>query len=159
MEIRKAEYKDCARLQELLHQVLEIHARIRPDVFVSGTTKYSVAELEEILKDEKRPVYVAVDESDSVMGYSFCVIKEPPAKDLFVPVRIMFIDDLCVDEAFRGRHVGEALFEHVKEEAKRLGCYEITLNVWRGNEGAERFYEKMGMETKERQMEFILDRI
>ena len=29
-------------------------------------------------------------------------------------------------------------------EAKRLGCYEVTLNVWAGNTSAEKFYEKMG---------------
>ena len=39
---------------------------------------------------------------------------------------------------------------------KRMGCYEVTLNVWAGNTSAEKFYEKMGMKTKERQMEYIL---
>lgn len=48
------------------------------------------------------------------------------------------------------------MFEYVKEEAIRLGCYEVTLNVWSGNTSAEKFYEKMGMKTKERQMEYIL---
>lgn len=32
-------------------------------------------------------------------------------------------------------------------EAKRLGCYEVTLNVWAGNTSAEKFYEK-GIESK-----------
>lgn len=48
------------------------------------------------------------------------------------------------------------MFVHVKEEAKRLGCYEVTLNVWAGNTSAEKFYEKMGLKTKEQQMEYIL---
>ena len=34
--------------------------------------------------------------------------------------------------------------------------YEVTLNVWSGNTSAENFYEKMGLKTKERQMEYIL---
>ena len=45
---------------------------------------------------------------------------------------------------------------YVKQQAKELGCYEVTLNVWAGNTPAEHFYEKMGMKTKERQMEYIL---
>ena len=57
----------------------------------------------------------------------------------------------------RGQHIGERLFEYVKNEAKRMGCYEVTLNVWAGNTSAEKFYEKMGMKTKERQMEYILE--
>ena len=73
-----------------------------------------------------------------------------------VPFNSLFIDDLCVDQGLRGQHIGESLFEFVKAEAKRLGCYEVTLNVWAGNASAERFYEKMGMKTKERQMEYIL---
>ena len=40
-----------------------------------------------------------------------------------------------------------------------MGCYEVTLNVWEGNTSAEKFYEKMGMKTKERQMEYILQQV
>ena len=65
-------------------------------------------------------------------------------------------DDLCVDQQARGQHIGESLFEYVKQQAKEQGCYEVTLNVWAGNTSAEHFYEKMGMKTKERQMEYIL---
>ena len=72
------------------------------------------------------------------------------------PFKALFIDDLCVDKQARGQHIGESLFEYVKQQAKKLGCYEVTLNVWAGNTSAERFYEKMGMKTKERQMEYIL---
>ena len=41
-------------------------------------------------------------------------------------------------------------------EAKKLGCYELTLNVWEGNDGALAFYKAMGMKPKETQMEYIL---
>ena len=93
--IRDAKEKDIPRILELLKQVLQIHADIRPDI-------------------------------------------------------------LCIDQEARGQHIGESLFEYVKNEAKQLGCYEVTLNVWTGNTSAEKFYEKMGMRTKERQMEYIL---
>ena len=156
MNIRKAENKDISRLTELLQQVLELHAKIRPDVFIPGTTKYTQDELEGIIKDDMSPIYVAVSDDDTVLGYAFCQIKEQPFSNNMVPFKSMFIDDLCVDESRRGQHVGEALFEYVKDRARELGCYEVTLNVWAGNESAEHFYEKMGMKTKERQMEYIL---
>ena len=154
--IRRAKKSDIPRLIVLLQDVLEIHAAIRPDVFISGTTKYTQEELEELIVDNQRPIYVAVDETDFVLGYAFCVLKEQPFSNNMVPFKSLFIDDLCVDSACRGQHIGEELFEHVKSEAKKLGCYEVTLNVWTGNDGAEHFYEKMGMKTKERQMEYIL---
>ena len=156
MIIRKAEEKDIPRITELLEQVLQIHADIRPDIFIPGTTKYMVDELTELLKNEEKPIYVAVNEADSCVGYAFCQLQEQPFSNNMVPFKSLFIDDLCVDQQARGQHIGESLFEYVKSEAKFMGCYEVTLNVWSGNTSAERFYEKMGMKTKERQMEYIL---
>ena len=52
MRIRKAEEKGIPRIMELLGQVLEIHADIRPDFFIPGITKYTVTELAELLKQE-----------------------------------------------------------------------------------------------------------
>jgi hypothetical protein len=41
MTIRLAQEKDIPKIIDLLQQVLEVHAKIRPDIFISGTTKYS----------------------------------------------------------------------------------------------------------------------
>jgi len=70
MNIRKAEEKDIPRLLALLGQVLQIHAEIRPDIFIPGTTKYTVCELAELLKQEDKPIYVAVNEEDVCMRRS-----------------------------------------------------------------------------------------
>ena len=153
MTIRKAQEKDISRIIELLGQVLQIHAEIRPDIFIPDTTKYTEQELAALLKDEKKPIYVAVNEEDVCMGYAFCQMKEQPFSNNMVQFQSLFIDDLCVDRFARGQHIGESLFDYVKQEAKRMGCYEVTLNVWAGNTSAEKFYEKMGMKTKERQLE------
>lgn len=154
--IRKAEERDIPRIIELLGQVLQIHADIRPDIFIPGTTKYTVDELKALLKNKENPIYVAVNKADVCVGYAFCQLREQPFSNNMVPFKSLFIDDLCVDQQERGQHIGESLFNYVKNEAKRLGCYEVTLNVWTGNTSAEKFYEKMGMKTKERQMEYIL---
>ena len=156
MTIRKAQEKDISRIIELLGQVLQIHAEIRPDIFIPDNTKYTEQELAALLKDEKKPIYVAVNEEDVCMGYAFCQMKEQPFSNNMVQFQSLFIDDLCVDRFARGQHIGESLFDYVKQEAKRMGCYEVTLNVWAGNTSAEKFYEKMGMKTKERQLEYIL---
>ena len=156
MNIRRAEKKDIPQIIELLGQVLQIHADIIPDIFIPGTTKYTNDELEQMIKDEMKPIYVAVNENDMCVGYAFCQLKEQPFSNNMVQFKSLFIDDLCVDKSTRGQHIGEQLFEYVKSEAKRMGCYEVTLNVWAGNTSAEKFYEKMGLKTKERQLEYIL---
>lgn len=156
MNIREAVKKDIPKINNLLSQVLEIHAKIRPDIFISGTTKYAEEELENLIEGEETIIYVAVNEEDEVIGYAFCMLKEQPFSTNMVPFHSMYIDDLCVDQTARGLHVGQALFEYVKQEAKKRGCYEITLNVWEGNSSAKHFYEKMGLTPQKTQMEFIL---
>ena len=156
MNIRRATREDTGAVLRLLSQVLEIHAKIRPDIFVPGTTKYTVRELSAIFGDENSPVYVAVNDDGCVIGYVFCVIREPPFANTMLPRRTLFIDDFCVDESCRGQRIGEALFRFVLDEAGRLGCTDVTLNVWEGNDAARRFYEKMGMKPRETQMELSL---
>ena len=156
MTIRIAAEKDIPRVLALLSQVLEIHAAIRPDIFIPGTTKYTREDLLALFADAQTPVYVAVDDDDRVMGYAFCALREPPAKDNVVPFRTLYVDDLCVDEACRGQGIGRALFDFVLQEARRRGCYEVTLCVWEGNDSARRFYDCMGMKPKETVMEYVL---
>ena len=82
MNIRRAGEKDIPRLIELLQQVLDIHAKIRPDIFISGTTKYTDDELLQMILDDTNPIYVAVDEKDLCMGYAFCQLRELHTKTI-----------------------------------------------------------------------------
>lgn len=154
IEIRKAEPRDIPRIMDLLSQVLEVHAAGRPDLFKSGTTKYAPAELEEIITDAERPIFVG-EHDGVVQGYAFCVFQRH--NDRNTPeFTTLYIDDLCVDENARGMHVGRALYEHVLKFAKESGCYNVTLNVWACNESAMRFYEKCGLSVQKIGMEKIL---
>lgn len=153
--VRRAQKKDADKTIKLLSEVLELHAKLRPDIFISGRTKYTREELNGIFSNDETPVFVAVDDNDEVAGYAFCVMKQPPFSTNMKPVMTLYIDDLCVDENVRGQHVGTILFDHVKKYAKEQGCYDVTLNVWEGNNARE-FYDKMGMFVKETQMEIIL---
>lgn len=155
IEIRRAEKKDIARISELLSQVLEIHAALRPDIFISGTTKYTEEELCGIISNDETPVFVA-DDDGNVVGYAFCVMKRQPFSTNMKDFKSVYIDDLCVDENCRGKHVGSLLFDYVMDFAKKNGCYDVTLNVWEGNDSARSFYEKKGMFVKETQMEILV---
>ena len=157
MKIRRAEEKDIPAVEKLLNEVLEIHADIRPDIFIAGASKYTPEELKKMFADENDLIYVAVDDRDEVLGYAFCCKESRPFSHNMVQFTSLFLDDLCVDARARGMHVGQKLFEHVKQEARKLGCYEVTLNVWQGNDSAIAFYQKMGLKVQEMRMEYILD--
>lgn len=152
--IRRAEKKDIPQIEKLLYQVNNIHAEGRPDLFKKDYKKYTEQELEEILLQEERPVFAAMD-GDTVLGYVFCVLRQPQG-DNMQPIRTLYIDDLCVDENNRGRHVGKQLYDYVLQYAKTIGCYNVTLNVWECNESARRFYDKCGLRVQKTGMEIIL---
>ncbi|MDD5859712.1 MAG: GNAT family N-acetyltransferase [Eubacteriales bacterium] len=152
--VRHAEMRDIPAIERLLGEVLEIHAGLRPDLFISGTTKYTREELGAILENEKTPVFVAADEADRVLGYVFFVLQDAPKSPNMRPVRSIYIDDLCVDETARGQHVGRTLLDFVKHYAKEHGFYAVTLHVWEGNDRARAFYEKNGMKVRETTMEY-----
>ncbi len=155
IEVRRAAAGDVAGVHELLSQVLEVHAAGRPDLFKSGTRKYSDEELLAIFADDARPVFVAVD-GDEVVGHAFCVVEDFRAQVNFQDIMTLYIDDICVDEKHRGQHVATTLYQHVIAFAREQGFYNVTLNVWSLNPGAQAFYEAMGMKPYKIGMETIL---
>lgn len=156
MKIRRAGMEDIPGLDRLLEQVLKIHHQGRPDLFKDNTKKYSDKELLTILADDKRPIFVGIDEQGQVMGYAFCVFQQHLDDNILTDIKTLYIDDLCVDEHLRGQHIGRQLYEYVLAFAKEQGCYNVTLNVWACNESAKAFYEKCGLMPQKFGMEKIL---
>jgi len=153
--VRRANKNDIGRIIELLHQVDMVHHVIRPDLFKPNTTKYNEQELEALLEDDNKPVFV-FDNGKDVLGHAFCLITEVRGDKLLQDIKTLYIDDICVDEKARGKHVGKALYEFVLDYALSIGCNNITLNVWEGNDPALSFYRNMGMKVQKTTMEFIL---
>ena len=156
MIIRRAQEKDMPDILKLLSQVLEVHHKGRPDLFKGGVRKYTDSELAELIKDDSKPIFVGVDESERVLGYAFCVFIQHVNDNILTDIKTLYIDDLCVDEEIRGQHVGKQLYEYVLNFAKEQSCYNVTLNVWALNEGAMKFYEACGLKPQKVGMETIL---
>lgn len=153
--IRLAQIKDIPKIGDLLSQVDMVHHLGRPDIFKIGR-KYSDAELKILLQDGNRPILVAVDENNTVMGYCFCIFRQHIDDSVLTDIKTLYIDDLCVDENLRGRHIGKELYNAAVEFAKANGCYNLTLNVWSCNESAMKFYESCGLVPQKTSMEIIL---
>lgn len=153
--IRFAVDKDIPKIMDLLSQVCLVHHNGRPDIFNIGT-KYSAEQLTELLRDENRPILVSVDDNDNVMGYCFCIFQQHVGDNILTDIKTLYIDDLCVDENLRGKHIGRELYEAAVKFAKESGCYNLTLNVWSCNPTALKFYEKQGLVPQKIAMEKIL---
>ena len=155
--VRYACEKDIDKIEDLLSQVDLVHHNGRPDIFKIGK-KYSKEQLRELLKDETRPILVCADEEDQVMGYCFCMEQQYQNHSVMTDIKTLYIDDLCVDETLRGKHIGRVLFDAAVNLAKERNCYNITLNVWSCNPSAMRFYEAMGMLPQKIGMELLLEK-
>ena len=155
MEIRRARPADSADIMRLLLQVLTVHHEERPDLFKGNATKYTEKQLLEIIADDTRPIFVMAD-GEKVVGYAFCIFVQHKDDNILTDIKTLYIDDLCVDESARGRHIGQALYGHVVDFAKKEGCYNVTLNVWAENTAAMKFYEHCGLKPQKIGMEKIL---
>ncbi len=137
-------------------QVDLVHQHIRPDLFHGPSTKYSADELRALFGRTDSPVFVCTDADGRVLGHCFCQFQQHISHPVLTDIKTLYIDDLCVDENCRGRHIGKTLYDPVLAFARENGCYNLTLNVWAGNDAAQRFYERCGLRTQKTGMELIL---
>lgn len=156
MEIRRAKEQDMDGINKLLLQVCLVHHNGRPDLFKYGAKKYTDEELRAIIRDDKRPIFTAVGEDGTVLGYAFCIFQQQIGNNILTDIKTLYIDDLCVDEAIRGRHIGRKLYDHVLAYARENDCYNVTLNVWSCNEAAMKFYRSCGLKPQKVGMEILL---
>lgn len=154
--VRKAELRDLDAILRLLLQVAAVHHAGRPDLFKAGAAKYTRAELEALLQRPDAVILVEEAPDGAVRGHAFCFLEETANTTLMAPHRTLYIDDICVDAAARRQGVGRALYNSALAQARALGCYNVTLNVWSCNPGAAAFYQSLGMQPYKIGMETIL---
>ena len=156
MIVRRACDSDIPGILDLLVQVDMVHHIGRPDLFKGPATKYNAEELKKIVADDFTPVFVCADDEGMVAGHAFCIHKQVKGDNVLTDIRTLYVDDICVDEKMRRRHIGEMLFDHVRKYAEEEGFYNIILNVWTCNPGAMKFYESLGLVPQKICMEMIV---
>ncbi len=154
--VRAAREEDIPALLRLLRQVCRVHHEGRPDLFRETGTKYGADELRRMISSPESPILIAADERDEAVGYAICFLQEHQGESAMVDNRTLYLDDLCVDEARRGAHIGSLLYRAATDLARALHCHNLTLNAWACNEGALAFYRAMGMQVQKYGMEVLL---
>ncbi len=101
------------------------------------------------LKDADKELFVAKKQG-TVVGMCLISYHEKPWLQL---KKVCQIDNICVNEAYRGQGIGRALVEAACAEAKKQDIQHITLGVFCKNEGAISFYQKVGFHPLSIKME------
>ena len=68
--------------------------------------------------------------------------------------RGMYLEDLYISQAHRGRGIGEAMIRKVAQIAKEEGCRRIDFQVLEWNQPAIGFYERLGADRDEGERHF-----
>ena len=118
-------------------------ARLIPQLSRSAPPP-DVAVLQEIVEARATHLLLAEDPStDEVLGsLTLCVFRIPTG------VRA-WIEDVVVDDAARGRGVGEALNLFAIDLAAELGCRTVDLTSRPSREAANRLYQRIGFTARE----------
>lgn len=150
--IRKANIKDAESIGRILCQVNNVHAKVRPDIFIEGKKKFSDEELKEILKNSEPEFYV-YEINNEVCAYVCVEIHEYEECEFRHKRKELYVEDLCVDENYRRQGIASKLLDYVVELGRNKACDYLTLHVWELNEGARVFYEKEGFSPLKTLME------
>ncbi|MDF2066687.1 GNAT family N-acetyltransferase [Bacillus sp. Cr_A10] len=156
ISIRNAEQNDYDFLLPLFRQVHEFHVFLRPDLYKENSTPVEQEFFESQLIDGKQHVFVATV-GDDIVGV--VVTKEEEiTENSFVKARnVLVINSLCVAETHRKKGIGIKLTNYVLDFGRSLRVDSIELGVSEENTTAIEFYRSIGMRTKGRKMEIILN--
>lgn len=153
MQIREAKNEDIEQIVIILEQISKIHYEKRPDIFKKKSKNEIRKNAIEMMNDKKRKVIVATDETLKIYGLIIYNIKEVKGHINLKDSKVLWIEELGVDEGYRKNGIGKMLMKKVEDDAKMLNCNRIELNCWNFNDNAISFYEGFGMKTQRRIME------
>ena len=129
LPIRLAVPRDEPRIRELFIEML------RSVSGADGAQGYEPGYLDKFFRGGEDRIYVCGD-GDPVAYLSVEVYREPLA--------YVYLDDLSVTEAYRGRGIGTRLIRTAESYAKEIGIEPVVFHVNKTNRGAFRLYERLG---------------
>jgi len=144
MKIRNMLLNDYNEIDRLMAQVHQLHVNGRPDLYIDVEHIYSFEQFKEMVENEDM-ITILAEENENIIG--ICMVSMR-SKTCMVKRRTAYMEDLCVDESYRGKGIGRELFLYAKEKAIKMGAERLDLMVWDFNEDARKFYEKMGMKPQ-----------
>lgn len=152
MIIRGLTAADYAAYHDLMMQVHQLHADNRPDCYVS-CDPFTAEQYAAMLADERVHAFGA-EEGGRLIGLGVVRMRVTPPGTPMQPRTVAFIDDVVVDAACRGRGVGTAILDRLKQLAKELHADSLELMVWSFNAAAMRMYEKAGFTMRSAILEY-----
>ena len=149
--IRNSKPDEYEAVEAIMKQVQQLHVNWRPDIYKHTETVLPLEIYEQAVNDAA--LFVAEYENH-IAGILFIMYRhiESPSQ---VTKNIIFIDSMAVDEKYRGKGIGHAFFDFLKELKNQKGYDGIELQVNAKNEAAYKMYADYGFTNKSINMELL----
>lgn len=147
--LQSAVEADRGAVNAMALQVHAMHVAWRPDIYVMVEELYPRERFLEAIQE--RQLYVA-KLGGLTVGYVLLKIRHYDWPGM-VRRKVMLVDEICVEEAYRGQGIGKAMMEDVHALAKAFGCSDLQLGVYPQNDGAVAFYQKCGFAIRSIEMQ------
>ncbi len=144
MRVRKATKNDIESIVMLNKELADMHHNIDRIYKEGQAVATSFKKYLESIIDKENVLVIVAELDDKVVGYMIGVIEQQrPFLNLKKAGRI---SDAYVDENYRNRGIGKAMFEELKSWFKKNGINFLTLSVDVRNKDGYAFWKKMGFE-------------
>lgn len=131
---------DRPAVNALAREVHAMHVAWRPDIYEMVEELYSEERFNQAV--QSRQLYVA-KLNGIVAGYVLVKFRDYDWPGV-VRRKVMVLDEICVEQAFRGHGIGTRMMEEVHALARAFGCTDMQLGVYPQNDDAVGFYQKCG---------------
>ena len=124
------------------------HQKERPDVFDDLPDEKLIRGYKNVAK--YYDVLLVIDEGKTV-GLLTYEIKS------LTDILYLYIEEIYIEEEYRGKGYAKALLEEAKKIAKENKCQRIELTCWTFNENAIKMYNKLGYKEQKISYEMIIN--
>ncbi len=147
--LQSAVETDREAVNAMALQVHAMHVAWRPDIYAMVEELYPRERFWEAIQE--RQLYVA-KLGGLTVGYVLLKIRHYDWPGM-VRRKVMLVDEICVEEAYRGQGIGKAMMADVHALAKAFGCSDLQLGVYPQNDEAVAFYQKCGFAIRSIEMQ------
>ncbi len=149
--IRNAKPEDYSAVEKIMRQVQKMHIDWRPDIYKDSETIFPLERFEQAVQENAFFVAECEEEVVGALSVVYRHIENPSQ----VTRDIIYVDSLAVEEHFRGRGIGHAFFDFLKELKDQKGYDGIELQVNAKNKAAYKMYAGYGFTVKSVSMELL----